>query len=108
MKKEVVITARVTVKMKEIIQSLADKDERTPAWIVRKLLTEALEAKGLLKKPNRNKGYMLDSRWNLSGMTFLNLSRIGNEIIGGRSPPYHDGFLQKNRGKTNGRMEREQ
>ena len=50
MKKEVVITARVTVEMKEIIQSLADKDERTPAWIVRKLLTEALEAKGLLKK----------------------------------------------------------
>ena len=50
MKKEVVITARVTVEMKEIIQSLADKDERTPAWIVRKLLTEALETKGLLKK----------------------------------------------------------
>ena len=50
MKKEVVITARVTVEMKEIIQSLADKDDRTPAWIVRKLLTEAIEAKGLLKK----------------------------------------------------------
>lgn len=49
MKKEVIITARITPEIKEIIQSLADKDERTLAWIVRKLLLEALEARGLLK-----------------------------------------------------------
>lgn len=49
MKKEVIITARITSEMKEVIQSLADKDERTVAWTVRKLLIEALAARGLLK-----------------------------------------------------------
>ena len=49
MKKEVIITARITPEIKEIIQSLADKDERTLGWIVRKLLLEALETRGLLK-----------------------------------------------------------
>lgn len=49
MKKEVIITARVTPEIKEAIQSLADKDERTVAWIVRKLLVEALESRKLLK-----------------------------------------------------------
>jgi len=53
MKKEIVITARITVEMKEIIQSLADKDERAIAWMIRKLLTEALETKGLLKKTKK-------------------------------------------------------
>lgn len=55
MKKEVVITARITPETKEIIQSLADDDERTLAWMVRKLLIEALEARGLLKKEGREK-----------------------------------------------------
>jgi hypothetical protein len=55
MKKEVVITARVTPETKEIIQSLADKDERTLAWMVRKLLLEALDARGLLKKQKQGK-----------------------------------------------------
>lgn len=56
MKKEVVVTARLTPETKDIIQSLADKDERTLAWMVRKLLMEALEARGLLKKkPERKK-----------------------------------------------------
>jgi len=50
MKKEVIITARITPETKEIIQSLADKDERALAWMVRKLLIEALESRGLLKK----------------------------------------------------------
>jgi hypothetical protein len=50
MKKEVVITARITPEIKDIVQSLADKDERTLAWMVRKLLLEALETRGLLKK----------------------------------------------------------
>ncbi len=43
--------ARITAET-EIIQSLADKDERDLAWMVRKLLTEALEARGLLKNAN--------------------------------------------------------
>lgn len=55
MKKEVIITARITSEMKEIIQSLTDKDERTVAWIVRKLLIEALTARGLLKTKKRDK-----------------------------------------------------
>jgi hypothetical protein len=55
MKKEVVITARITPETKGTIQSLADKDERTLAWMVRKLLLEALEARGLLKKQKPGK-----------------------------------------------------
>ena len=55
MKKEVIITARITPETKEIIQSLADKDDRTLAWMVRKLLLEALEARGLLKKQKQGK-----------------------------------------------------
>ena len=55
MKKEVIITARITSEMKEIIQSLTDKDERTVAWIVRKLLIESLAARGLLKTKKRDK-----------------------------------------------------
>jgi hypothetical protein len=55
MKKEVVITARITPETKDIIQALADKDERTLAWMVRKLLLEALEARGMLKKLKQSK-----------------------------------------------------
>lgn len=55
MKKEIVITARITNEIKEIIQSIADKDERTLAWMVRKLLIEALENRGLLKKQKQRK-----------------------------------------------------
>ena len=55
MKKEVIITARITSEMKGIIQSLTDKDERTVAWIVRKLLIEALTTRGLLKTKKRDK-----------------------------------------------------
>jgi len=55
MKKEVIITARVTPETKDIIQSLAAKDERTLAWMVRKLLLEALEVRGLPKKQKPGK-----------------------------------------------------
>lgn len=55
MKKEVIITARVTPETKDIIQSLADKDERILAWMVRRLLMEALKARGLLKKQERKR-----------------------------------------------------
>ena len=55
MKKEVVITARVTGEVKEIIQTLADKDDRTIAWMIRKLLIEALECRGIIKKQRLKK-----------------------------------------------------
>lgn len=48
MKKETVVTARITEEMKKAIRSLADKDERTVGWVVRRLLTEALESRGLV------------------------------------------------------------
>ena len=50
MKKETVITIRVTPEIKSMIESLAKDDERTLAWMARKLLIEALDARGLLKK----------------------------------------------------------
>lgn len=50
MKKDVIITARVAHDIKETIQSLADRDERTLAWMIRKLILEALEARNLLKR----------------------------------------------------------
>ena len=55
MKKEVVITARITPRDKGYHPGSADKDERTLAWMVRKLLLEALEARGLLKKLKQSK-----------------------------------------------------
>ena len=55
MKKEVIITARITSEMKEIIRSLADKDERTLAWMIRNLLIESLVARGFLKSKKKDK-----------------------------------------------------
>jgi hypothetical protein len=49
MKKEIVITARVDSDIDKIIRELAKKDDRTIAWITRKLISEALESRGLLK-----------------------------------------------------------
>jgi predicted transcriptional regulator len=46
--KDSIITVRVTPETKSIIQSLAEEDDRTLAWMVRKLLIEALHARGLL------------------------------------------------------------
>jgi len=50
MKKETIITIRVTPEIKSTIESLAKDDERTLAWMARKLLIEALEARGHLEK----------------------------------------------------------
>ena len=50
MKKEVILTVRVDEEMNQIIQELADQDERTVAWILRKLLEEALQTRGLINR----------------------------------------------------------
>jgi len=49
MKHDIMICARVTPWMKELIEELAGEDERTLSWTVRRLLVEALDARGLLK-----------------------------------------------------------
>jgi hypothetical protein len=50
MKKEIIINVRITSKIKETIQSLADRDERPFAWMIRKLILEPLEARMLLMR----------------------------------------------------------
>lgn len=52
-KKEVVITVRVDSETDDIIRSLAQKDDRTVAWVTRQLITEALEARKLLKSKGK-------------------------------------------------------
>ena len=49
MKKDIILTVRVDEKMYSLIQSLAKKDDRTQAWMTRRLLEEALQARGLIK-----------------------------------------------------------
>lgn len=49
MKKEVVLSVRVDSDIDDILRTLAGKEDRTVAWIVRKLIVEALEARKLLK-----------------------------------------------------------
>jgi predicted transcriptional regulator len=50
MKKEVVLTIRVDAETDRAIRAIAEEDERTVAWVARKLITEALEERGALKK----------------------------------------------------------
>ncbi|MCF6148173.1 MAG: hypothetical protein E3K37_05895 [Candidatus Kuenenia sp.] len=54
-KKETIIPVRLPSEIKDIIQSLTDSDERTVGWMVHKLLTEALEARNLLKTKPKDK-----------------------------------------------------
>lgn len=49
MKKEVVLTVRVDPDIKDIIDSIAQKEDRTVAWVTRSLIMEALQARRLLK-----------------------------------------------------------
>jgi len=47
-KKDVILTLRIEDRMDEAITKLAESDERTIAWMARKLLEEALVARGAL------------------------------------------------------------
>ena len=49
MKKEVVLSVRVDSDIDDILRTLAKKEDRTVAWIIRKLIIEALESRKLLK-----------------------------------------------------------
>ncbi len=55
MKKEIVLTVRVDAELNSIIQSLAEEDDRTVAWMLRKLITEALEARNLWNSEKKEK-----------------------------------------------------
>lgn len=48
MKKVVVLTVRLDSEIDEAIRSLAEADDRKVAWVARKLITEALNARNLL------------------------------------------------------------
>ncbi|WP_347332731.1 hypothetical protein [Marinimicrobium locisalis] len=48
-KKDAVITVRVEADVSQIIQRLAEEDDRSVAWMTRKLILEALEKRGLTK-----------------------------------------------------------
>jgi predicted transcriptional regulator len=53
MKKEVVRSFRVDSDIDDILRTLAEKEDRPVAWIIRKLVIEALDARRLLKGKTR-------------------------------------------------------
>lgn len=56
MKKTELIGVRIPEDIKNIIQRLADEDERTLSWVARKLIFEALEQRGLMARKHSGKG----------------------------------------------------
>lgn len=57
MKKEVVLSVRVDSDIDNILRALAEKEDRTVAWVIRKLIIEALEARRLLKTKTKPAKY---------------------------------------------------
>lgn len=55
MKKDIVLTIRIDGQLDKTLQSLAEKDDRTIAWVARNLILEALEAHGLWDKKKKVK-----------------------------------------------------
>jgi len=55
-KKDVILTVRVDSEVNKLIRTLAEKDGRVVAWMTRKLITEALENRKLLKPIKHNPG----------------------------------------------------
>lgn len=49
MKKEVVLSFRVDENLDDVLRALAEKEDRSVAWVIRKLVIEALQARRLLK-----------------------------------------------------------
>ena len=56
MKKAELIGVRMPEDIKNIIQRLADEDERTLSWVARKLIFEALEQRDLMPRKPSHKG----------------------------------------------------
>ena len=52
MKKTDIITVRIDTETSDALRTLAQADERSIAWIARRLITEALEARKRLKHQN--------------------------------------------------------
>ena len=50
MKKSVSLTVRIDEEMLKAVKKLAAQDERTVAWMFRKMAEEGLVARGALKK----------------------------------------------------------
>ena len=55
MKKEILITVRVDSDIKDLIDTIAEKDNRAVAWVTRNLIIEALKARKLLKSKTKSK-----------------------------------------------------
>jgi predicted transcriptional regulator len=49
MKKETVLSVRVEPDIEDVLRKLAEKSDRTVAWVIRTLIIEALERRKLLK-----------------------------------------------------------
>ena len=53
MKKEVVLTLRVDTEINNAVRLLAKRQDRTVAWMARKLIIEALEQRKLIRPENK-------------------------------------------------------
>ncbi|HTF86099.1 MAG TPA: hypothetical protein VL987_16065 [Cellvibrio sp.] len=53
MKKEVVLTLRVDTEINNAVRMLAKRQDRTVAWMARKLIIEALEQRKLIRPENK-------------------------------------------------------
>ena len=54
-KKNTTISIRIDIDAEEQMNILAKQDDRTIGYIARQLINEALEARGLVKKPSKKK-----------------------------------------------------
>jgi predicted transcriptional regulator len=51
-KKESILGVRVEADLEEQIRMLAEKEDRSVSWMLRHLIIEGLQAKGLAKRKN--------------------------------------------------------
>ncbi|MDH4227215.1 MAG: ribbon-helix-helix protein, CopG family [Deltaproteobacteria bacterium] len=50
MKNTDLIGVRLSKKLKDVLQRMAEKDERSVSWIARKLIVDSLSKRGILPK----------------------------------------------------------